>query len=128
MQLLLDHGADPIGLNLTEYALIKMTGSTMDQNTQRLVIGYQESVGHLKDRMIERLPEVQQTLAANPSSSAMLVYGDELLVDESRSCREVGIENGSHLLCRIYQGPEQRQAISSSGPKDCSRQGFTAKG
>ena len=41
-----------------------------DRNTyidQRFVIGFQDSVGHLKDRVIEELPEVQQTLAANPT-------------------------------------------------------------
>ena len=32
--------------------------------------------------MIEKLPEVQQTPAANPTWSAVLVYGEEVLVDE----------------------------------------------
>lgn len=107
MQILLDHGADPIGLDLTKYALITMTGSTTDQKTytdRRFVIGLLESVGHLKDRMIEKLPEVQQTLAANPTWSAMLVHRDEVLDDESCSCGEAGIENGSRLLWRINQG------------------------
>ncbi|KAM0801423.1 ankyrin repeat-containing domain protein [Usnea florida] len=108
MQILLDHGADPIGLDPTKYALVTTTASTMDQNTytdQRFVIRLQDSVGHLKDQMIDELPEVRQTLAANPTWSAMLVYGDEVLVDESRSCREARIENGSRLLCRINPGP-----------------------
>ena len=35
----------------------------------------------------------------------MLVYRDEVLVDESHLCREAGIENGSRLLCRINPVP-----------------------
>ena len=112
MQLLLDHGADPIGLELSLYALITITGSTMDQNTdtvQRFVIGLRESVGHLKDRMIGEFPEVQQQLAANPTRSATLVYRDEVLVDDSRSCEEAGIENGSRLFYHVYQGPNSNK-------------------
>ena len=108
MQILIDHGADPIGLDLTMYALITVTGFTMNQNTfkdQRFVIRLRDSVGHLKDRIIEKIPVVKETLAANPTWSVSLVCGDKVLRDENRSCSEAGVEHGSRLLCRLEKEP-----------------------
>ena len=107
-QILLNHGADSTGLDLTQYALITMTVLTTDQNKvtdQRFVIRLYDSVGYLKDRIIKEIPVVKETLAANPAWKVNLVYGEEILRDESRSCREEGIENGSRLLFRLDKEP-----------------------
>ena len=97
MEILIDRGAD---------ANVPSTITVNYLNTNHnLLIGLHYSVGHLKEIISEELFSVDEELATQATRSVTLVYNDRVLGDESRSCREEGIREGGHLLCRLENRP-----------------------
>lgn len=92
MEILIDRGADA---NVP--SIITVTVLNTDHN---LVIGLHYSVGYLKQIINEEIPPVTEAIKTHVTKSVTLVYDDKVLGDESRSCREEGLGEGSHLLCR----------------------------
>ena len=91
VRLLIDHGADA---NVS--SIITVNALNTDHN---LLIGLHYSIAYLKDIIRENIPSVKEEVG--PYGSFTLIYDDKLLEDESRSCREEGIGEGSRLLCRF---------------------------
>lgn len=97
MEILIDRGAD---------ANVPSTITVNYLNTNHnLLIGLHYSVGYLKEIISEELSSVYEELATQATRSVTLVYKDRVLGDESRSCREEGIREGGHLLCRLENRP-----------------------
>ena len=108
LQVLLETGADG-NVQGVEYAVITVTIFDTDH---KLLLRLSDSIGQLKQMIIEALPPVKENLAADPTQALMLKSNDRILQNESHSCKQEELRQGSRVLCLFENRPSLLSAIS----------------
>ena len=108
LQVLLKNGADG-NVQGVEYAVITVTILDADHN---LLLRLSDSIGQLKQMIIEKVPPVKDTLAADPAQALMLKSNDKVLQNESHSCKQEELRQGSRVVCLLEKRLNPSSSIS----------------
>lgn len=81
-----------------EYASIIVTASKTNHS---LLLRLSDSIGRLKQRVIQEIPSVMDTLAADSTRSVQLMFHGKVLDNESLSCMQEGLKHNSHVFCLL---------------------------
>lgn len=84
-----------------EYASITVIAADMDYS---LLLRLSDSIGQLKQRVIQEIPSVAETLAADSNVSVQLGYDGRVPGNESRSCMQEGLRHHSHVFHLFENG------------------------
>lgn len=92
-----------------------------------LLLRLSDSIGQLKQRVIQEMPSVTETLAADSNISVQLGYDGKVPGNESRSCMQEGLKHHSHMF-RLFENGSNRSTIVELMPpfKPCMQPRFYA--